>query len=225
MKSLLVALLAVGSLSLNATIVGSKHDLSSTGPGGKTNTTQVCVFCHTPHNAAVVANQIVPLWNKTTTVTTGFTMYNSTTNPSSSLQGVVDATPTGTSMACFTCHDGTAAVGAINNLPNGTASITYTAGGLMNATGFLTGTALLGKDLSNDHPISITYPTTDPGLTAKATVLGLTNSVKLFGTAGAEKVQCASCHDVHNYGTAGTTAPFLRVSMAGSALCVVCHTK
>ena len=143
----------------------------------------------------------------------------------SDLQGVVDATPTGSSMACFTCHDGTQAVGAILNLPNNTASITYTAGGLMNATGFVTGTALLGKDLSNDHPISITYPTTDPGLVAKATVLGLVNGVKLFGTAGSEKVQCASCHDVHVQGTLGTTAPFLRTTMVGSALCIACHIK
>lgn len=221
MKSLLIAL-ALGSLSLSAAITGTKHDLSSGGPGGKTNTTQTCVFCHTPHGSAVVASQIVPLWNKTTTVTTGFTMYNQTNNPGSSLQGVVDATPTGASMACFTCHDGTQAVGNLINLPNDIASVTYTAGGGVSATGFIaSGTGLLGKDLTNDHPISITYPASDAGLVAKATVIGLANSVKLYGTAGSEKVQCASCHDVHS----NTLAPFLRVTMGGSALCTACHIK
>jgi predicted CXXCH cytochrome family protein len=214
MKSLLLVLLAAGTLSLSAGVNGTKHDLSSTGPGGKTTTTQTCVFCHTPHGAAAAG--IVPVWNKTTTVTTGFTMYAS----GGSITGVIDSTPTGTSMACFTCHDGTQAVGNVLNAPNTGSTTAYTAGGLMNATGFLTGAALLGKDLSNDHPISITY-SADSGLVAKATVLALTNSVKLFGAAGSEKVQCASCHNVHD----NTIAPFLRVSITASALCTTCHIK
>ena len=57
MKSLLIALLAVGSLSLSAGVNGTKHDLSTTGFATKTNTTQTCVFCHTPHGSAVVASQ------------------------------------------------------------------------------------------------------------------------------------------------------------------------
>ncbi len=224
MKPRLLVLLAAGSLSLTAGITGTKHDLSSAGPGTAktTNVNQTCVFCHTPHNAATGASQVVPLWNKTTTVTTGFTMYNATNNIGSNLQGVVDATPTGASMACFTCHDGTQAIGNMINLPFGLATVTYaSAGTTMDGTGKMLGISMLGKDLSNDHPISITYPSTDPGLVAKATVLALSNSVKLFGSAGSEKVQCASCHDVHN----NANAPFLRVSMTNSALCTTCHLK
>jgi hypothetical protein len=221
MKSLLVALLAVGSLSLNATVVGSKHDLSSTGPGGKTNTTQVCVFCHTPHGAA--ATQIIPLWNKTTTSSGSFQMYNNTV--SGTLQGTVDATPTGASMACFTCHDGTQAVGNMINLPNDIASVTYTAGGQLLGTGIVSGTALLGKDLTNDHPISITYQQ-NLDATLKDPTTFAAGTVRLFpSNINGSKVQCASCHDVHNYGVAGTTAPFLRVTMVGSALCTSCHLK
>lgn len=218
MKSLLVALLAVGSLSA-ATIVGTKHDLSSTGPGGKTNTTQVCVFCHTPHQAAIAANAVIPLWNKTTTVTTGFTMYNQINVPNNSLQGTVDATPTGASMACFTCHDGTQAVGNVLNLPYPGTAITYTAGGNMSATGFITGTPLLGKNLTQDHPISITYQDNlDLGLKGAATLVG----VKLFpSNVTGSKVQCASCHNVHD----ATLLPFLRVTAAGSAICTACHLK
>ena len=217
MKSLLVALLVAGSVSLSAGIAGTKHDLSSAGPGAKTNTTQTCVFCHTPHGAASGAAQIVPLWNKTTTVTTGFTMYASGT-----MAGTVDATPTGASMACFTCHDGTQAVGNMINLPSGVASITYTAGGGVNGTGVLaTGINLLGKDLTNDHPVSITYQDNlNSGLKVATTLTG----VKLYpNNATGSKVHCSSCHDVHNYGTVGANAPFLRVTMANSALCVSCH--
>lgn len=224
LKARLLLLLVAGAMTLSAGIAGTKHDLSSSGTGTAktTNVNQTCVFCHTPHNSAVVASQIVPGWNKTSTVTTGFTMYNQTNNVGANLQGVVDSTPTGASMACFTCHDGTQAIGNMLNLPLGVASVNYAAAGAnMDASGKLLGISLLGKDLTNDHPISITYPATDTGLVAKASVLALSNSVKLFGTSGTEKVQCASCHDVHN----NTNSPFLRVSMTNSALCLVCHIK
>ena len=219
MKSRLLVLLAVGSLSLSAAITGTKHDLSTSGTGTAktTNVSQTCVFCHTPHNAASGAFQILPLWNKTTTSNLSYTMYSSAT-----IKGVVDATPAGPSMACLTCHDGTQALGNMINMPYGVATVTYAAAGAtIDATGKMLGVSLMGKDLSNDHPIAITYPSTNPGMVAKATVLALTNSVKLFGTTGTEKVQCASCHDVHN----NTNAPFLRVSLTNSALCTTCHLK
>jgi predicted CXXCH cytochrome family protein len=167
----------------------------------------------------VVASQTIPLWNKTTTATGSFSMYTNITNASANLQGTVDASPTGASMACFTCHDGTQAVGNMINLPNDIATVTYTAGGQLLGTGLVSGTALLGKDLTNDHPISITYQDDlDTGLKAPAGLVG----VKLFPTnTRGSKVQCASCHDVHN----STLSPFLRVTMDGSALCTSCHVK
>jgi predicted CXXCH cytochrome family protein len=223
-KSHAIALLAASSLSLTAGVLGTKHDLSATGPGPAktTNINQTCVFCHTPHNAAVASAQIIPLWNKVTTANTGFTMYNQINNPNSNIQGVVDPTPAAASMICFTCHDGTQAIGNMINMPSGVTSVTYAAASTaMDANGKILGTSLLGKDLTKDHPISITYPDTDTGLVSKASILTLTNSVKLFGTPGAEKVECSSCHDVHN----NTNPPFLRVTMANSALCVVCHLK
>ncbi len=233
MKRILFSLAVLASASaLQAQVSVGPHNLSTTGPLGKTNTTQTCVFCHTPHNAIgsvspevagqPIAAQLIPLWNHTTTAT-AFTMYNTTNNPASDLQGTVDASVTGASLACLSCHDGSLAVGAIANLPDDVASITYTAGGGLSATGFITGANKLGADLTNDHPISITYQDNlDLGLKAPATF----TSVKLFPTnATGSKVQCASCHDVHNWGTAGTTQPFLRGTMVGSALCVQCHSK
>ena len=219
MKTRILVLLAAGSLSLSAAIGGTKHDLSSAGPGAKGNTNQTCVFCHTPHGSASGVAQIIPLWNKTTTVSTGFTMYAS----GGTINGTIDATPTGASMACFTCHDGTQTVGNVINMPYGVAgpAVTFTAGGNVSALGIMTGINALGKDLTNDHPVSITYQDNlDTGLKAPATFPA--NTVRLFpSNITGSKVQCASCHDVHN----ATNAPFLRVANTGSALCLTCHVK
>ena len=39
-------------------------------------------------------------------------------------------------------------------------------------------------------------------------------------------VECGSCHDPHNSGSAGPTqVAFLRTTNAASAVCVACHTK
>lgn len=200
-------------------IVGTAHDLSSTGLNRVTMATNVCVFCHSIHGSAS-PQQLIPDWNRVTTSTT-FQMYNSTV--SSTLKGSVDNQPTGPSLACLSCHDGTIAMGALINAPAGGGQNSYTsiAGGVSNASGRLTGPNVVGSDLTGDHPVSITYQDNlNTGLKAASTLIG----VKLYpNNATGSKVQCSSCHDVHNYGTLGATAPFLRVTMANSALCVSCH--
>jgi predicted CXXCH cytochrome family protein len=220
MKSLLTVLLAAGALSLSAQtpIKGTKHDLSSTGPQGKTNTTQTCVFCHAPHNNNAAA--LGPLWNRNTVAHT-FTMYTSNT-----IKGNV-GTIGGASAACFTCHDGTTSVGSVVNVPkDAVGGLTYNtaaAGTRMSATGVLTGTAVLGTNLTGDHPVAITYVAANTGLVNPTAFVA--GTVKLFGASGnayGSTVECASCHDVHG-GVAGT--PFLRMSNAGSALCTACHIK
>jgi hypothetical protein len=54
---ILVILLNVSG-AFGASVVGSKHDLSSATGGSPyktTGTNQVCVFCHTPHVASAAA--------------------------------------------------------------------------------------------------------------------------------------------------------------------------
>ena len=219
MKSLLV-LLAAGSLSLSAGIAGSKHDLSSTAGAtlAKFATTQTCVFCHTPHNSATV--QTIPLWNKTSQ-TAAYTTY---TSPGVILvSGAAPTQPAGASLACMTCHDGSLSMGAVLNLGGVAATIAASgATAAVTAGGLLLGGAKLGMDLSNDHPVSMAYPTDliagNNGFVTRTTVLAYANNVKLFSN----NVECASCHDVHN-----STAfqPFLRNDMAASKLCTQCHIK
>lgn len=190
----LAALALVPAIGWAGSIVGTDHDLSDDGYG----TDQICVFCHTPHNAL---STLVPLWNHATTTTT-FTLYDSPTFDGSADIGQ----PASVSLACLSCHDGTVAIDSY---------------GGATGTNFITGTALLGSDLSDDHPISFTYnAVADTGLNAPAggTVGGL--SLPLYGT-GADQMECGSCHNVHDpdYGN------FLRASNAASALCLNCHLK
>ncbi len=205
-----------GSLAWAGTIVGTDHDFStSTWSGG-----EICIACHTPHNADTTTTD-APLWNHALTAAT-YTLYSS---PS------LDATvgqPDGSSKLCLSCHDGTVALDSF--------------GGVIGST-YISGTANIGEgtpggttgDLSNDHPISITYDAalagTDTSLfdpTVGSVTIGQGGDSKT-GTIDdvmllANKVQCASCHDVHNkYAIPGT--PLLRITDAASALCLTCHNK
>ena len=208
MKKILVlvaAMLLVAGLAFGATVVGSKHDITLLDDGA---ITEVCVFCHTPHQSAS-ANKQDPLWNRSLSSETSFGVYTSDT---------MNATPTAfgggtlgsanTSQLCMSCHDGTLAVNALFNGPG-----SQTAGTATSATG----NANLGSDLSDDHPVNFVYDaalvTSDGGLNNPTALTG----VRLFAT----RVQCASCHNVHDnqYG------PFLRTTNAGSAMCVKCHVK
>ncbi len=150
-----------------AQVLGSQHDLSLGGGAQSTTgaTTEVCVFCHTPHGANTGAS--APLWNKTLPATT-YQRYS--TLPSSTLDG--GEAPVGSvSLACLSCHDGTQAMDVVINSPGSGA---YNSAGVAisgGAIGVMTnpvdpgsGAAAtpgpipsLGSDLRDDHPISIQY--------------------------------------------------------------------
>lgn len=207
-------LLAGGSVAMAGTITGSAHDFSTTGWAGG----QICVACHTPHNANTTVTD-APLWNHAVTTKT-FLLYSSPTLNAATGQ------PVGVSKLCLSCHDGTVAVDSF---------------GGATGTSFMTGSKAVGSgpsDLSNDHPISITYNTAlatadgalfDPS--TKTVTIGSGTQTKT-GTLAAtmlygNQIQCASCHDVHNaFTVAGINGtPLLKVSKAGSALCLTCHNK
>ncbi len=194
-------ILFLASLSY-AQMAGSDHDFS-----GKNwnNTGEMCVVCHTPHNADATVTD-APLWNHEVTTST-FTVYTG--------GGTMDATtgqPGGTSKLCLSCHDGTVAV---DNF-----------GGQTGGTEFVTGDKNLGTDLSNDHPISFAYDAAlaslDGGLfdptTTNSGLGGTIDGDMLFNGS----LECASCHDVHD---ATNISKLLVKSNSGSALCLTCHNK
>jgi predicted CXXCH cytochrome family protein len=199
----LVLLVAIvfGTSQALAGIAGSAHDFSLES----WSTNDICGPCHTPHNSVSGG---APLWNHSNTTYSSWTMYNNTNGTQDS--SVPANTALGpVSKACLSCHDGTAAVDSIGGA-TGTVFIS-TFGSTLTVGG--------SGDLSSDHPISITYDSALSGVD-----LGLhdpTNAAtaKLLIN---DKIECSSCHDVHN---AGGFSSLLRVDNTDSALCLTCHDK
>jgi len=201
--AILVAVFMSSSLFAQ-TIVGSDHDF--TGESWN-NTSEICVVCHTPHNADITVTG-APLWNHEVTTST-FTVYNSATFDATAGQ------PDGASKLCLSCHDGTVALDNFGGKTNGTTTIGA-------------GDHNFGTDLTNDHPVSFTYDqalaTADGELndpTSASSGLGgtITDDLLIGG-----KMECASCHDVHNTVAVNGTKLLVKTN-ANSALCLTCHAK
>jgi len=177
----------------------TKHNLSVYGPGPlrATGEKEVCVFCHTPHNA----NPRVPLWNHSLSQVTNYTPYSSST-----LNAVVGQ-PDGASKLCLSCHDGTVAVGLTGS--RGVIQMIRTgAGGEIPP-----GPTNLTTDLSNTHPVSFVPDTAhDPEIRLPPPG----DPIRLDE---AQKVQCTSCHNPHKV----EFPNFLVRDTTRGALCVTCH--
>lgn len=202
--------LALSQAGWAGTITGSAHDFSAKlWSGGR-----ICVACHAPHDTDITVAD-APLWNHELTVET-YTLYSSPTTDASISQ------PGGNSKLCLSCHDGTVAVDSF---------------------GGATGTTMiaddydLGTNLKKSHPIGFTYDsalaTADGSLhdpssknvtigTAPQTRTGTIQSVLLYDN----KMECGSCHDVHNtFTVGGAGSGLLKMDQAASKICLECHNK
>jgi hypothetical protein len=223
-------------------VSNTKHNFSSTVTpnilgGGDQRTvrsqdeSEICIFCHTPHGA----NQSEgPLWNREIPASSTYTVYDS---------GSIDSTiqqPNGVSKLCLSCHDGSIAIGSVRNRAGsggflasdinmtGTGSGGVMPGGEGTGSGY---TRYLGKDLTNDHPISLTYnqafvaadgemrdPNENPirvrGLNPRPATqdIHLQPAVRNNPTADTGQVQCVSCHDPHIRDTTNENIKFLRLN-------------
>lgn len=197
-------------------IVNSKHNFSKAQGNVPALSTEICNVCHTPHNAdpSVAA---APLWNHVST-SPNFKMYWSYTfDAGNKTEDAKNRSLGALSRLCLSCHDGSIALDAFGAHKD---SKDY----------FIPeGPTKIGKDhdLTTTHPISFTYDDAlvtdkDPELALPSSALsGLGKTIKedmLFDS----KMECPSCHDVHN----GTGASKLLLkSNDGSALCLTCHIK
>lgn len=186
---------------ISQSIVTTKHNLSVSGPGTVKATTEseICIFCHTPHNSRPNA----PLWNRNDPGLT-YTLYTSSTMQASPGQ------PDGSTLLCLSCHDGTIALGSVVSRPS---IINFSTGSFMPS-----GLSNLTKNLRNDHPVSFVYSsgiaTTDGQLKAPAAI---TPPV----TLESGKMQCTSCHDPHK----NIYSDFLVATSQNSNLCNSCHQR
>lgn len=171
-------------------VANTRHNLTQRPIGGgaelmnpvRHDYGEVCVYCHTPHQASTALP--APLWNRTTRATT-YTMP-AARDPGASQPGAA-------SLACLSCHDGTVAVDSIINMPGpgrvdraqergqndeflsrawrnptGAEADTHAAldrtgclschspGSGRNAQDFTR--ALIGTDLRDDHPVGVPLP-------------------------------------------------------------------
>lgn len=217
---LLVAALVLMAVPAMAGIGTTKHNLGNTGTGSQrtvSGTSEICIFCHTPHNAGSQG----PLWNRNSTAAVSATYDSPTLNNKVNLAYLSSATAV--APLCLSCHDGATALGSVLN--------TF---GKNMTVGVMTGSAALGNDLSNDHPVGMTYDATID--TSPYGVTGLRTAVTSnpgpttgpltgwFRTGGTytNMMDCSTCHDVH--GKDGNPK-FLRRSNGSSNFCITCHIK
>jgi predicted CXXCH cytochrome family protein len=190
-------------------VLGTLHDLRGSGcsvchnlHGGPPvkGPGDVCGACHTPHRANPAASPL--LWVRAIRPGT-YQTYDRSVN--SEFAGG-DVNLSQVSLLCMSCHDGAV---ALNVDFTGTANAAYV--GLV-----MHGSGRLGTDLRGSHPIGFSYSVSqsaNPGRLATVPPPAL----RLYGPES--KLECPTCHDVHN----PTNAPFLRMGQQNSALCVGCH--
>ncbi len=233
----LCALWAGGVLS--GTILGTKHDFTGLNQRAGvvamptvafSDLGESCVYCHIPPDKGDVDSSElggIPGWNRFKGATNAYDLYDSRT-----LDNKV-RTPSPISLLCLSCHDGTMAVDMTVFKPNGWRSSEDAAlhlringaDDLMNCAKCHNGRVAhniaikhLDTDLTNDHPISMTYAglnNKDPDFRLPDGPYGFDNGVKIYDN----KVECASCHNVHD----PDITLLLRVS--ADRLCETCHIK
>jgi predicted CXXCH cytochrome family protein len=233
--------LAVPALSwaqTTVTIANSPHNLNNI-PGITLPQSQICLPCHTPHNAPFNGGDL--LWNHNVNMNNSYTLYTQVHSTrfgsTSSANPVLDSQ----SRLCLSCHDGAIAVDAYGGAAGTTVMSAIADSNGVVGGGQLGGTT--GLDLSNDHPVGVGYP----GLTATTTngVTTLTFNASVGGgyndptqaaftaggvggaavsltalPSGLYGVGCGTCHTPHTY-----TYKFVRMNNTGSALCLRCHNK
>lgn len=192
-------------------------------------TNQVCIFCHTPHNASPA----VPLWNKGYNPATAGTykLYTSSPTLSSVAKGATIGA-TSVSMLCLSCHDGKTAINVLHNArawtsttsggeaiidlgigldPNATQSLgqayfsagTYPSnlGAVRDSTGAIpdANAAINGTNLTDDHPIGFSYSAVQAQKPNDFLSLPTAKTNGLRFFGPNNNVECSSCHNPHVY--------------------------
>lgn len=199
--ALLLTTMPLGAVSNKLAVLGSQHDLTTTGSGSvKSSTPDACIFCHAPHNASAT---VTPLWDHALSIQS-YTTYNSSTYTAGAQTPAASS-----SKLCLSCHDGTIAMG-----------ITIAAGTIA-TSGTMSPIDNLGTNLATGHPMSMT-PVDDGQLTGSL----FTNPPNTKDTAVLlvnGKIECTTCHDPHVPNKDPVAKKFLVRSNSKGVLCTACH--
>ena len=196
-------------------VAGTLHNLSVTGPGEirALNETEICKFCHIPHNAVVPQ----PLWSHTLPEVGRYEVGD--IRSGSGIKRPAPQ-PDGSSRLCLSCHDGTVAVG---DLASGPVAM---AGGQRLTPGKR---GFIGTNLGGSHPISFVYPDLDPTKIDTSIDMGIKPLAVVQTDAAVQlddqgKMQCTTCHDPHadRFYRPGAVPRFW-VKPTVAEVCLTCH--
>lgn len=189
---LAVVLLAAGAFAQIDPLLGS-HNVNNQG----------CLSCHAPHNA--LPGQGAYLWASAIPTGTYTTYLTSDGNGGSLNAGLMTAgltngftavnnLPMAHTVLCLSCHDTTFNASMAANIPGSTTK----------TDNFNIG---VNENLSGDHPVDITYPTTDPtyfGISIANGVVSFTDAAytyghpaRLYASGSSAYIECSSCHNPH----------------------------
>jgi hypothetical protein len=199
-----------------ARVADTVHNLSVSGPGEvkSLTETEICKFCHVPHNAVVPQ----PLWGHALSDVARYEVPQLRRGG-----GRVEAPqPNGSSRLCLSCHDGTVALGDVAG-----ESRPISMSGSQQLRPGMRG--YIGTDLSGSHPVSFVL---DPALgdAADGSVdmglkpLALISSDPDVRLDAEGRMQCTTCHDPHadRYYEPGRVPRFWTKPTV-TEVCLTCH--
>lgn len=247
-RKLLLGLLAFSSFSVFADVRETPHNLIKSRDMSVSEK-RVCVFCHTPQNedggnpsgGDGTGGAMAPRWQKSLVGGFVFTIYDDIGR-----LGLGKPSVGSQSLACLSCHDSNQAFSVGKTSADHPFGVPYR--GAVKFTGPGSTIVTPKEDPSTPfraarhlfafddfHEASqgtvenrAVFWVSRNGVTARRT----RNDLPLYGRASdgsdlttaagilVPHIECSSCHDPH-----ATTETFLRVSSAGSMLCLTCHDK
>ena len=209
------------NINLGITRDGRNFAASSSGQAD-----QVCIFCHTPHNASPA----IPLWNKVYAagVESTYRLYTSSATLTAAAKGA-SITANSVSLLCLSCHDGKTAINVLHN-SSYRDSTDVNGDAVLNIDGTLTGPGafalgdMWSGSFTNFQPANLgavrSADGSIPSLAAATSGINLTDDHPigfLYATAVGQdaggllaspaagirlfngRVECSSCHNPHVY--------------------------
>lgn len=245
-RAFLACLVALASVSVFADVRETPHNLIKSRDKS-VNEKQVCVFCHTPlvefggeaDGMGTAGSAAKPLWQKSLGADFVFTIFDDIGR-----LGLGKPSVGSQSIACLSCHDSNQAFGVGRTSADHPFGIPYrgTAKYLAPTSQIVTPRADSGAPFRQAQHLTALEDFRDvsqgliegrpvfwvsrDGITSRRTrndlpLYGRSDAATSFGAGVAvPHIECSSCHDPH-----ASTETFLRVSTAGSQLCLTCHDK